>query len=344
MKTPPFVYILKLAASKKISDKKAILREAAVDGCEELFIGFKIAMNKRRTFYVKSAPLIEIDQTLPQKELMKSGSFGWNDFLSLINKLEKGNLTDSEIKELLYDAAENSGILEWNVFYRSILMKNMKCGITAKTINKILEDFGVDAQKYIIPIWRTLKLHDNGLMIGSKAIEPLLDGNRIVAILDKENDTVKLFNESGGENKKFDEIKNSLKKLLPSITESIIFDGNITDRSFQGLMTNKHSDDKHYIIYDILTLVDFEREYSPLTLIERREVLSDLQQELRENSNGLVFVLPCLMINLDEEKAKQKLDDFCDEVKYAGYTAIVIKNANDEYSQINNFSWFKKQI
>lgn len=344
MKTPPFVYILKMATSKKISDKKAILREAAVNGCEELFVGFQIAMNKRRTFYVKAAPLIEVDQSLPQRELMKPGSFTWDDFLTLVNKLEKGNLTDSEIKGLLYNAAENSGILEWNVFYRSILMKNMKCGITAKTINNILEDFGVDAKKYVIPIWRTLKLHDNGLMMGIKAIEPLLDGNRMIAVLDKERNTVKLFNETGIENKKFDEIKNSLKKLLPSISESIIFDGNVTDRDFQGLMTSNHSDDKHYIIYDILTLSDFDNGHSSLTLVERREVLSDLQQELRENSNGLVFVMPCLVIDLDEEKAMKKLNEFCDEAKNAGYTAIVIKNANDEYSQINNLSWFKKQI
>lgn len=340
MKTPPFVYILKLAATKKMADKKAILRQAAVDGCEELFLGFQLAFNNRRTFGLKAAPLIEVDQTLPQRELMQGGDFTWDDFLELVENLENNKLTAKETKQSLYHAAENSGILEWNAFYRPILMKNMKCGIKAKTVNSILEDFGVDARKYIIPIWKLIEPANNGLLTGNVIVEPSLGGTRIIAILAKEYNTVKLYGKTGRENHKYNKIQKSLEKLLPVIPESIVFDGNVIDKNFQSLMKNTDNDEKYYAIYDLLTLENFDAGYSPVILKDRKETLSDLQQDLREITGGLAYIVPGLLIDFDEKNAQKKLKEFYQESIASGFSKVIVKKMDVPYSVINNINWF----
>ena len=167
------MFILKLATLKKMPDKKTVLRGAAVEGCTQLFEGFQLAFEKKRIFNVKSAPLITIDETLTQEEIMKPGTYTWDMFKALLKLLEKNELDDETKKKLLYEVAEEAGVLEWNAFYRPIVMKNLKCGVTAKTINGILDEFGVESIKYKIPIWKIKHLHNSGLSTGKSGIGKL---------------------------------------------------------------------------------------------------------------------------------------------------------------------------
>jgi len=340
----PFMFILKLATLKKMPDKKTVLRGAAVDGCIRLFEGFQMAFDKKRIFNVKSAPLITIDKTMSQKEIMEPGTYTWNMFKSLVNLLEKNDLDDATKKKLLYEAAEESGILEWNAFYRPILMKNLKCGVSAKTINAILDEFGKDAAKYKVPIWKIQKISNGGLHTGEKYIEPLLHGKRAITVINKDLKIATMFSETGIEIKTHKINLEPLADLSYQFPESIVLDGNIINRDYDNLMNKDGGDVEYYAVYDILLLSDFNQNCCPLSLSDRKKTLNDLNGILREESKGRIYILPSLLLNFNDVNYKKKLQEFQDEALDAGYKSIVIKHAKSFYTCEKDISWYKQTI
>jgi DNA ligase-1 len=338
-----YEYIIRLAALKKLEDKKALLRAAAVDGCDELFYGLQLGIDKKRIFGVKTSPLIEIDDTFSQKEINQPGSYTWPMFKAMIGLLEKEDTTEETKNMLLREAAEESGILEWNAFYRPIVMKNIKCGITATIINSILNEFGPEAEKYKIPIWKIKKLSNNGFMTGKKYIEPLLSGSRMLVVMDREYKTIKAYSETGRIIKNPKINLSGLYGIIGDLPESIVFDGNITNRSYQGLMSGP-SDEDYYVIYDIVLLRDFNQNYCPLGLSSRKDTLNEFQSLLRVSTDRKAYVLPSLLIDFSTENADQRFYFYTEELKQAGYTEIVIKDANSEYNCEKDIMWFKQPI
>lgn len=336
----PFMFILKLATLKKIPDKKTVLRGAAADGQVQLFEGFQMAFDKKRIFGVKRAPLIEIDETMSQEEIMKPGTYTWDMFKVLVNLLEKGELDDETKKSLLYEAAEESGVLEWNAFYRPIIMKNLKCGVTAITINTVLNEFGADARQYKSPIWNIQRLSQSGLRAGKKYLEPLLHGKRVITVINQESRTIRMYSKVGTL------IKNPVIDLKPLLElsyqfpESIVLDGNIINRDYGSLM-NKDGNSDHYAIYDILPLSDFNQSYCPIPLEDRKKTLNDLNDIFRKETNGQVYILPSLLFDFAAENKEKRLQEFKDEAINAGFDYIVAKDRQGHYTCERDISWFK---
>lgn len=339
----PFMFILKLATLKKMPDKKTVLRGAAVEGCTQLFEGFQLAFDKKRVFNVKSAPLITIDETLTQEEIMKPGTYTWDMFKALIDLLEKNELDDTEKKKLLYEACEESGVLEWNAFYRPIIMKNLKCGVTAKTVNLILDEFGVETIKYKTPIWKIKNLHNRGLSTGKKYVEPLLQGTRAIMVINKNINIVKMYNEKGVIIKKLKIDLEPFHDFMIQFPESLVLDGNIINRDYNNLM-NEDIDGSFYAVYDIMLLRDFNQNYCPTSLADRKETLDHLQPFLRKITEGQVFVLPSLLVDLDDPEDKKKLEEYKTEMKEAGYKSIVFKDLNSVYDCEVGISWYKQNL
>jgi len=338
----PYMFVLKLATLKKMADKKTVLRGAAVDGCINLFEGFQLAFDKKRVFHVKSVPLIEIDETMSQDEITENGTYTWDMFKALVGLLEKNDIDEETKKTLLYEACEQSGILEWNGFYRPILMKNIKCGVMPKTINAILDEFGGTALKYKIPIWKIQRIHQNGLHVGEKYVEPLLDGKRAITIVNKELKIAQMFSETGVLIKTHKIDLEPLAELSYQFPASMVFDGNIIDRSYGELM-DKSGTDSYYAIYDIIPLSDFEKSYCPMALTDRKNTLNDLNLILREETNGQIYVLPSLLMDFSAENKEKKLKEISDEIKNAGFKASVVKDSKSFYTCARDLSWFKTQ-
>ena len=286
-----YEYIIRLAALKKLEDKKALLRAAAVDGCDELFYGLQLGIDKKRIFGVKTSPLIEIDDTFSQKEINQPGSYTWPMFKAMIGLLEKEDTTE-ETK---------------------------------------------------IPIWKIKKLSNNGFMTGKKYIEPLLSGSRMLVVMDREYKTIKAYSETGRIIKNPKINLSGLYGIIGDLPESIVFDGNITNRSYQGLMSGP-SDEDYYVIYDIVLLRDFNQNYCPLGLSSRKDTLNEFQSLLRVSTDRKAYVLPSLLIDFSTENADQRFYFYTEELKQAGYTEIVIKDANSEYNCEKDIMWFKQPI
>ena len=132
-------------------DKEKIIAKAMEEGLDDFFEGIRMALDPLVTFGVKM---------VPEKEDEKSQSFSWTDFHKLAKKLIKRDLTGHAARNAILEAMESSTKAEWNGFYRRVLIKDLRCGVSEKTINKMAKKF----PKYAIPIFSCPLAHDLSLI------------------------------------------------------------------------------------------------------------------------------------------------------------------------------------
>lgn len=350
MTSKPVDYIRRLEATASGNEKIVILREAAVDGCVELFEGFRLAYDKRRVFNVKKVPRIEGE--FDAAELAApSSSFNWKEFVEMADKLERRILSGHDGRDAMRDAAAIACIEDWNEFYRRILMKDMRCGVTDTIVNKVLKEIGGDALKYLTPVWKVQLAIDSkkhpGKMVGKMAIDPKLDGMRLTAVLDVDKGTARLYSRNGKENTNFGEIIADLEQLLPLIPISIVLDGEVVSDNFQALMTQANrktgvdTSDSHFALFDMLTLEDFEKGGTKMPLMDRHNGLVELQPALQEISGDRIYVIPKLMVDLDTDEGREKMQEFYQETVEAGYEGIMVKKVDAPYRCKRSTDWMK---
>ena len=130
----PSDVIAQLEATPGRLDKESIVRRAWDQGCVEFYQGAKLAYDALVTFGVKKAPIIE-DGDMPGFV----PSMDWIKFNALLERLRKRQLTGNAARDALLAAADVSSTADWNGWYRRLLLKDLKCGVTESTINKVLE-------------------------------------------------------------------------------------------------------------------------------------------------------------------------------------------------------------
>jgi len=167
--------VLALEVTSGRLDKERIVQDAWDLKITEFFEGALMAYDALRTYGVKKVPLIEGDD---YSNFVST--FDWDRFKAIAHKLEKRELTGNQARDVLRAAADAAAVKDWNWFYRRVLLKDLKCGITETTINKILEKNGDSAKKYIIPVF-SCQLAKNGddhpkKMTGAKLLDMKLDG------------------------------------------------------------------------------------------------------------------------------------------------------------------------
>lgn len=338
--------ILALESTNGRIDKERIIQSAWDSGITEFFEGAQMAYDALRTYGVKKVPLIEgVDDPdfIP--------SFTWAQFKSIAGDLETRKLSGNAARDVLRSAAESAQSNDWNGFYRRVLLKDLKCGVSETTINKILEKAGEAAKPYIIPVF-SCQLAKNGedhpkKMKGSKLLDIKLDGVRIISILDKTKNTVTQYSRDGRLNENFPHIAAQLSRLLPVIKTSMVFDGEMVSRNFQALMKqlNRKDDvdtkDAKLALFDCLPLDDFRAGECPLTQVQRHEALAEFQPLLDQISKGSIYVVPKLAVDLDTPEGQRSFREFNAETIEAGYEGVMIKDPNATYKTKRTDAWLK---
>lgn len=339
--------IKELAGTTSRNDKETILENAWLAGERNFFIGAKLAYDPMITFGVaKVAELVEDDGV--------KGTFTFKDLLALAEKLRKRELTGNAARDAINSAAENSSFDEWNLFYRRILLKDLRAGLEEKTINKVLAKIAkkdASANQYIVPIFScqlAQPAEDNPKkMKGKKMVDVKLDGVRLLTILDKESRTIKQYTRNGKENNNFQGITNSLIPLLDQIPVSIVLDGEVVSRNFQDLMTqvNRKADvdtsDAKLALFDIVPLADFKAGICKITQEERHKNLVGLTPILQKITSGTVYVIPKMTIDLDTPEGQEAMRQFNIETLAAGYEGIMIKDPQAPYETKRTSAWLK---
>ena len=154
--------IKKLELHPSRLDKEQIIFEAMEKGLNDFFEGLRMALDPLITFGVKQVPEKEEETT--------SKGCQWTTFKELTNQLIKRELTGHAARDAINLVMNSSTKEQWNGFYRRVLIKDLRCGVSEKTINKIAKKF----PEYAIPIFKCPLAHDSAnhekKMIGKKQI------------------------------------------------------------------------------------------------------------------------------------------------------------------------------
>ena len=286
-----------------------------------------MALDGFRTFGVQKVPVAEKDGPgIPEAE-----------FLDTIKKLEERTLTGNEMRDVIQDLCNRSNAEEWNDWYRRILIKDLRCGVTHKTINKF--------STYKVPVFECMLATDSAKhekkMVGDVIVEPKLDGVRVVVICDVDKDEVKLFSRNGKELTNFPHINEQFDDMLDQMGESMVFDGEVMSDNFQKLMREIHrkegakTQDAILNLFDCIPLEDFKEGECGLSITKRKQLLEDFKYG--PNINLVEYV----KINLSDDDGQKQFADYNKICIDKGYEGIMVKPIGGLYECKRSTLWLK---
>ncbi len=326
----PWKIIQELEADNSRLKKEAIIkRESDADNIR-FFDGVCMALDGFRTFGVQKVPVAKKDgKGIPEAE-----------FLDTIKKLEERTLTGNEMRDKIEDLCNRSKMEEWNDWYRRILIKDLRCGVTHKTINK-----NTTMQ---VPVFDCMLATDSAKhekkMVGNVIVEPKLDGVRVIVICDVDKDEVKLFSRNGKELSNFPEINKQFDDMLDQMGESMVFDGEVMSDDFQTLMREIHrkggakTKDAKLNLFDCLPLDEFKNGGSNSvndTILKRKEMLESFNYG--PNINLVEFV----KMDLSDEDGQKQFADYNKLCIDKGFEGIMVKPINGVYECKRSTLWLK---
>ena len=313
-------------------NKEAII-EAEKDNVE-LFEGFLLAQSPFITFGVKKVP-------------SHSGPDGqglpWVAFKELCELLRTRQLTGDDARSAIELALSASTQKQWNDWYRRILIKDLRCGVSEKTINKIV--------KNAVPLFECMLAHDGAnhekKVAGKKLLEPKLDGVRVLTIVDAEARTVVQYSRNGKVLENFSHITEGLLAHIDDFERSFVLDGEIVSTSFQALMKQVHrksdadASDAVLMLFDILPLSEFKSGTSTLGQRRRSNFLKQFKATFDKVGN--IGIVPQVEVDLDTSVGEMQFAAFNKDAIDLGYEGIMIKDIDAKYVCKRHVAWLKQK-
>ena len=130
MRTQPQDIIAKLEADNSRLAKEQIIEDAMNEGLDEFFEGIAMCLDKLHTFGVKQ---------VPEKKEDGGQGLAWKPFTELADSLYKRELTGHAAQDAIKLAMDVATQEQWNGFYRRILIKDLRCGVSEKTVKDCKE-------------------------------------------------------------------------------------------------------------------------------------------------------------------------------------------------------------
>jgi DNA ligase-1 len=313
-------------------NKEAIL-EAEIDNVE-LFEGMRMALDNLYTFGVKKVPSHggPDGQGLP-----------WEAFKELCHLLYTRQLTGHDARDAIELALSASTQRQWNDWYRRILIKDLRCGVSEKTINKV--------KKNAVPVFECMLAHDGAnhekKITGKKLLEPKLDGVRVVTIINAENKTASMYTRNGKLLENFGHITSALEANIELFERSLVLDGEMVSSSFQALMKQVHrksdvqSEDARLMLFDILPLSEFQKGKSVLGQKRRSNLLRSMKATFEKV--GSIDIIPQIEVDLDTGVGELQFKQYNKDAIEAGFEGIMIKDVDAEYVCKRHVSWLKQK-
>jgi len=348
MQKNPSDYIKALQEDSSHLAKAVILREAWNAGCFTLFEGFQAAYDPFQVFNIRKVPEIVNPQDLDDDLFATASVYGFPQFRKLLDKLMRRELTGNAARDAVRAAAEEADVSEWNLFMRRVLLKDMRCGVTATTINKILDEMGPAGEPYKIKFF-TCQLATDGTemkITGKRYLDHKLDGVRCLAVLDKTKGSVNMFSRSGKPIDNFQDVCDMLAKILPHIPGSLVLDGEMTARTFQDVMkgyraTGADTSKFTLCLFDIIPLDEFLAGGTPKTLEQRHAALCSMKGMFQEFTNDRVVVLEKMLVDLDTPQGQADLRGFNKKALDLGLEGIMVKDPQSPYECRRGLHWLK---
>jgi DNA ligase 1 len=322
-------------------NKEAIIEQIAQEGCDEFFEGCRLALDPMITFGLKQ---------IPEKNDEDGPGLPWDSFTLALTGFVTRNVTGNTARDMIQTMMKSATKREWNGWYRRILIKDLRCGVSEKTINKVVEKKYAD---YAIPVFGCQLAHDSTnhetKVAGKKLIEVKLDGVRVITIV-RADGRVDMFSRNGKELNNFphiaEQISSVIKQKGSSNSMDVVLDGEIMSSSFQDLMKQVHRKDNVAAgdavlhLFDVLPLEDFEKGIYNKDQATRSSMVKfwvETNQSLLPN----VTYVANELVDLNTDEGNKRFKEINQKAVDGGYEGIMIKDPTAPYECKRTVSWLK---
>lgn len=335
MTTPCYETIRDLETHSSRLNKEAILEAQAAAGNNELFEGIQLALDCLITFGVKKVPTHSgpDGQGLP-----------WVAFKELANLLATRQLTGHDARDAIELALSASTQAQWNDWYRRILIKDLRCGVSEKTVNKVTKKY----PQYTVPVFSCQLAHEytanEHKVSGSRLVEIKLDGVRVLTIVYPDG-RVDQFSRNGKELVNFENIKEQFAKIAANLERAYVFDGEVISSSFQALMKQVHrksnvqADDAVLMLFDVIPLSEFQQGKSVMGQRRRSNLLKSFNPLFE--TVECIDVIPQSEVDFNTYVGELEFKRLNKEALDRGYEGLLIKDPNAVYECKRSYAWLK---
>ena len=334
----PWNIIQELETDNSRLAKEAIIKAVAKQGNNVFFEGCKLALDPMITFGLKQ---------VPEKKDTSGDGLGRELFLELCTQLSSRIVTGNNARDLVQRAMTMATPDEWNSWCRRILIKDLRCGVSEKTINKAVEKINGN---YIVPTFACQLAHDSanheGKLAGKKLVEVKLDGVRVITVVWPDGRVLQ-FSRNGKELVNFEHIKKELALNANTFKEPMVLDGEVMSSSFQDLMKQVHRKDNVAAgdavlwLFDILPLRAFESGIFDMIQKDRSVWLHNWYDNQLYKSMSYVRCLDQAIVDLDTEQGQNLFRMYNKSAIENKYEGIMIKDPDAVYECKRTTAWLK---
>jgi DNA ligase-1 len=317
-------------------NKEAILQAEAAEGNAELFKGIRAALDPMITYGIK-----QVEEKTGDGKGLKPEIF-WKT----AEQLAKRQLTGDAAKVAVNYMRMNAREQEWNQWYRRILIKDLRCGVSEKTVNKVVEK---TRPEYAIPVFSCQlasdSAHHEDLVVGEKFIEVKLDGMRVITVVFPDG-RVDQYSRNGKELVNFPHIKKQISRHAKLFKNITVLDGEVMSASFQDLMRQAHRKDNVQTtdavlhLFDILTFDEFQAGVGAYTQRDRSRALTGWYLPIADHMPN-VSVVGQELVDLDTTAGQARYSAINAEAIAGGYEGIMVKNPDAVYECKRGRAWLK---
>jgi DNA ligase 1 len=322
-------------------NKEAIIEAIAQSGNKEFFEGCRLALDPMITFGIKQ---------VPEKTDEDGLGLPWDSFTLALTGFVSRNVTGNTARDMIQAMMKSATKKEWNGWYRRILIKDLRCGVSEKTINKVVEKKYAD---YAIPVFGCQLAHDSAnhesKVSGKKLIEVKLDGVRVITVVHSDG-RVDMFSRNGKELANFPHIAQQISNVIQlkgsSKSMDIVLDGEIMSSSFQDLMKQVHrkdnveASDAILNLFDVLPLEDFEKGFYNKDQTTRSSMVKFWVEQNQDLLPNVTYVANEL-VDLDTEEGQARYKEINAKAIAGGYEGIMLKDPNAGYECKRSVAWLK---
>lgn len=285
---------------------------------------------------------------VPETKGLEGQDNPWPVFWAMLEALRTRSLTGHAARDRIQEVAEQFDSVEWNGLCRRVLIKDLRCGISEKTLNKVLGN-----TEWRIPVFTCQLAQDSTdqpkKMKGVKRLEVKLDGVRVLAVVNGAGCT--LYSRNGKVFENFPQVAAAIEDNRAVFQRGnntggrFVLDGEIVGESFQKLMKQAHrksdaeTEGMVYHIFDMIPLDDFERGFWNAQQSKRLAMLEPARERL--DQTDCLRIMSGLDVDLDTSEGHDIMRRYADDAVTAGFEGIMIKDLGAPYECKRSSFWMK---
>jgi DNA ligase 1 len=299
------------------------------------------AYNPYYTFHVKQ---------VPESEGIEHAPNPWPVFWGLLEGLRTRSISGHRARDAIAETMKRFDSIEWNNLCRRVLIKDLRCGISEKTLNKVL-----GKTEWKIPVFTCQLAQDSTdqpkKLKGIKRLECKLDGVRVLAVV--QGTDVTLYSRNGKQFENFPQIVSAIEQHREAFVEVVygahasrfVLDGEIVGESFQKLMKQAHrksdavTDGMVYHVFDVIPLDSFQEGHYNAQQYRRIEHLERVRPLLPED--GPLQIMNGLEVDLDTAEGHDIMQRYAEAAVEGGFEGIMIKSMDAPYLCKRTDYWMK---